>query len=128
MKKAAELQKKNQEKADAKKRRIPEIATLWNNQIKPLVSAVEALRNKNPGKAGINAGTNSNVIPAGGGAATTVTIVGGTNNPLTLTLPSDAAGLGISKADVLPTINGWKGSDSGCYKFERGDKIFIHCK
>ena len=130
MKEAAAKQLKNQQLADAKKSKIPQVAAAWNTQIKGLVDNVESLRAKNPGKTGINAGKNQNVIPTGGGNPTTVTIAGGTDNPLALTMPSDAAKLGIEKRDVLSTISGFQSSDSGLFKFRRGKNsdVFIHCK
>ena len=112
---------KNEEKARQKAAKVSEIAASWRVQIGAAVDQVKALRHQKRTEGwsetrvmGINAGTNS-------GAPT---IPGGTNNPITFTVPPND--LGIGKADVSAAIAQFDSSDSGLFKFRMADRIFIH--
>lgn len=125
IKKAAELQKKNQVTKEAKDKEIVRIAALWNAQVTTVVTAVKGLRKLNPGNNGINAGNNANVIVDSKGTKGSKTIPGGTNNPIAFTVPSNS--YGITKADIGPKVTGFDSSDSGTFKFRR-DGILVHGK
>jgi membrane protein involved in colicin uptake len=117
---AAEAVKSN-ERARQKAAKVREIAAIWRADIGVAVDQVKALRRakRNEGwdedrVMGINAGTNP-------GAPS---IPGGTNNPITFTVPRNE--FGITKADVSTSIAGFDSSDSGLFKFRMADGIFIH--
>jgi hypothetical protein len=114
---AAESAKKDKWMAD-KKAEIAKIAATWNQQITAAATQVKNLRAANPTRQGINAGTNAG-LP---------TIPGGNKNAIKLVLPSNT--FKITKAEVAPLIAGFDGSDSGTFKYRRGDKkdILIHCE
>jgi membrane protein involved in colicin uptake len=112
---------KSSERAKQKAAKVREIAASWRADIGAAVDQVKALRHAKR-QAGwdedrvmrINAGTNA-------GAPS---IPGGTNNPITFTVPRND--FGITKADVSTSIAGFDSSDSGLFKFRMADGIFIH--
>jgi hypothetical protein len=83
----------------------------WNAQVDAVVSQVLALRVTHPNA---NAGNN----PGGN-------TLGGTGNPVTLTMTGATHGVG--KADVLSGMAGLDSSDSGYYKFRRKE-VLVHCQ
>jgi len=114
----ARLAKEKEEKLKAKATKINTIAADWNGKVKAVVQQVKNLRAHNPTVHGINAGNNA-----------VGNTPGGTDNPIALTLPSDAKD--IIKADVFSKMAGFDSSDSGLCKIRIQDpagNILIHVK
>lgn len=86
----------------------------WEREINSIIAEVEKLRVTDPSA---NAGSNK------GG-----TTLGGTNNPLQLSLSGPTHG--VTKGEILSSMHGFDSSDSGLFKFRRGSggTIFVHCK
>jgi hypothetical protein len=112
------IAKKKQEEADARKKKIGEIKTQWNQQVKAVVQQVKNLRAHNPGVDGINAGNNA-----------VGNTPGGKDSRLELKLPSDAKG--ILKGDIFPLMDGFDQSDSADLKIRVKDdngNILVHIR
>ncbi len=103
--------------AQQQKEVLKQIRVQWKSQISAIVVQVKALRHQNPGVVGINAGANAGIGNT----------QGGTNNPLTLTVPAND--YKITSAEIFAGMNNIDSSDSGDIKYREfiGDEnILVH--